>query len=86
MAMPSPFGTDCPSCAVISTRPSPPTSAASCPWRRFQRILDAAILQADPEQAAARTLRARTEREVWAMDTEDGLKLLVASAASGDVT
>jgi hypothetical protein len=43
-----------------------------CPWRRFQRILDAAILQADPEQAAARTLRARTEREVWAMEPRTG--------------
>ena len=29
------------------------------PWRRFQKILDAAVLDADPEQAAARTLRAR---------------------------
>ena len=56
------------------------------PWRRFQRILDAAILDADPGQAAARTVRARTEREVWATDSEDGLKLLIARAASGDVT
>ena len=56
------------------------------PWGRFQKILDAAIIDADPDQAAARALRARTERDVWATDTEDGLKLLIAKAASGDVT
>ena len=56
------------------------------PWGRFQKILDAAIVDADPDQAAARALRARTERDVWATDTEDGLKLLIAKAASGDVT
>ena len=56
------------------------------PWGRFQRILDAAIVDADPDQAAARAMRARTERDVWATDTEDGLKLLIAKAASGDVT
>ena len=56
------------------------------PWGRFQKILDAAILEAAPDQAAARALRARTERDVWATDTEDGLKLLIARAASGDVT
>jgi hypothetical protein len=55
-------------------------------WARFQRILDAVIIDADPDEAAARALRARTEREVCATDTEYGLKLLLARAASGEVT
>ena len=56
------------------------------PWSRFQKVLTAAVLQADPAAAADRERRARTERCVWACDTEDGLKLLVARASSGDVT
>ena len=56
------------------------------PWSRFQRILDAAIIDADPDQTAARAMRARAERDVWATDSVDGLKLVIAKAASGDVT
>lgn len=54
-------------------------------WSRFQKVLTAAILDADPDAAAARTERARTERGVWVSGSDDGLKLLVARAASGDV-
>ena len=42
------------------------------PWGRFQKILDAAIIDADPDQAAARALRARTERDVWARTAKTG--------------
>lgn len=52
---------------------------------RFQRILAAAILEADPEAAREREERARTTRDVYAFDSEDGLRTVVARAASGDV-
>ena len=54
------------------------------PWGRFQRILDAAILEADPELAAERERRARELRDVWATDSEEGLKTVIARAAAGD--
>ena len=55
------------------------------PWSRFQTILTAAILDADPELAAEREDRARKARDVWACDSDDGLKTLIAKATSGDV-
>ena len=54
-------------------------------WTRFQKILTAAIGEADPALAAEREDRARQARGVWAMDSEDGLKTLIAKAAAGDV-
>ena len=54
-------------------------------WSRFQKILTAAIIDADPDAAAARAVRARTERGVWVTDSDDGLKMLIGRAASGDV-
>lgn len=56
------------------------------PWGRFVRVLQAAVLQADPAQAEARADEARRARGVWAFDAEDGIKTLVAKAAAGDVT
>ena len=53
------------------------------PWGRFAKILHATILELDPQQAAERTERDRTKRDVWATESEDGLKLLIARAASG---
>ena len=55
------------------------------PWSRFLTILTAAILDADPELAAEREDRARKARDVWACDSDDGLKTLIAKATSGDV-
>jgi hypothetical protein len=55
------------------------------PWPRFAKILAAAIIEADPALAAERELQARTEREVYATQSEHGLKLLIARAAAGDV-
>jgi len=56
------------------------------PWSRFARVLQAAIIQADPALAAERAEQARQARGVWAHPGEDGLKTLVAKAAAGDVT
>jgi len=55
------------------------------PWGRFRRILAAAVLDADPALAAERQEQARRLRDVWATDSEDGLKTIIARAASGDV-
>ena len=52
-------------------------------WSRFQTILTAAILDADPELAAEREDRARQARDVWACDSDDGLKTLIAKATIG---
>lgn len=56
------------------------------PWPRFQRVLHAAVVDADPAQAAAREQRGRTDRDVWAGQSEDGLRLLLARASQGDTT
>jgi hypothetical protein len=55
------------------------------PWGRFRRILGAAVLDADPALAAERQERARRLRDVWATDSEEGLKTIIARATSGDV-
>jgi hypothetical protein len=54
------------------------------PWGRFRRILAAAVLDADPALAAERQGQARRLRDVWATDSEDGLKTIIARATSGD--
>ncbi|WP_375430006.1 DUF222 domain-containing protein [uncultured Friedmanniella sp.] len=55
------------------------------PWPRFENVLVAAIVDADPEQAVEREQRAKTERGVWAGRTVDGLRSLIARASQGDV-
>jgi hypothetical protein len=55
------------------------------PWPRFAKILSATILQAAPALAAERAERARTSQDVFSLDSEDGLKTIVAKAAAGDV-
>ena len=54
------------------------------PWGRFFRLISAAVLDADPDQAAERETRARQARDVLATDSEDGLKLILARAVAGD--
>ena len=54
------------------------------PWPRFVKILTAAVAEADPEQAAERVKRARATQDVFSLDSEDGLKTVVAKAAAGD--
>jgi hypothetical protein len=46
------------------------------PWPRFATILAAAILEADPALANQRAVRARATQDVFAFDSEDGLKPL----------
>lgn len=58
----------------------------SVPWPRFQRILGAAVLEADPALRREREERARSERKVWVSQSEFGLKTLIARANAGDVT
>ena len=55
------------------------------PWPRFAKILEAAVLEADPELAAERAERARRSQDVWAFESEDGLKTIIAKANAGDV-
>ena len=54
-------------------------------WPRFRRLLTAAVLEADPDVRRTREEAARTERGVWSYAGEDGLRTVVARAASGDV-
>jgi hypothetical protein len=54
------------------------------PWPRFATILSATILEADPALAAERAERARSTQDVFAFDSEDGLKTVVAKAVAGD--
>ena len=58
----------------------------SVPWPRCETILQAAILDADPDQVREREQRAKTQRRVWCSDAEDGLTTIVARANSGDAT
>jgi hypothetical protein len=54
------------------------------PWPRLAKILSATILQADPALTAERAERARSTQDVFSFDSEDGLKTIVAKAATGD--
>ncbi len=55
------------------------------PWPRTQKLLTAAILAADPDQARERGELAKAERTVYATKSAYGLKLIVARAADGEV-
>ena len=55
------------------------------PWPRFATILAAAILGADPALANQQAERAKAAQDVFALDSEDGLKTIVAKASAGDV-
>jgi hypothetical protein len=55
------------------------------PWPRFATILAAAILEADPALANQQAARAKAAQDVFALDSEDGLKTIVAKASAGDV-
>ena len=55
-------------------------------WTRFQRILDATLLQVDPATYGERQAKAAAQRDVKATQSSDGLRTLVARGTSGDVT
>jgi hypothetical protein len=55
------------------------------PWGRLETLLEAAIVDADPDGAERRAADAATERFVrLGRKTEHGLKLIIARAAAGD--
>lgn len=59
---------------------------ASLPWTRFEAVLEARVMEADPDGAELRARQAEAERFVRAgRSTAHGLKLLVARATAGDV-
>lgn len=60
--------------------------ASSLPWGRFESLVEAKIVEVDPDAAEARRLAAAMERFVaTGQSNEHGLKTLVARAAAGDV-
>ena len=60
-------------------------SVALLPWGRFENLLDAKIIEADPLLAEERARIWESERFVRAGRSRQGLKTLVARAAAGDV-
>lgn len=55
------------------------------PWASFLRALDAAMLQADEAAYRERERLAAANREVWATQSEAGLRTLIARGEAGDV-
>ena len=60
-------------------------SVALLPWGRFENVLDAKIIEADPLLAEERVRIWESERFVRAGRSRQGLKTLVARATAGDV-
>lgn len=60
-------------------------SIALLPWNRFETLLQAGIIEADPAAAETRAKIFEAERFVRAGSQRGGLKLLVARANAGDV-
>ncbi len=60
--------------------------AATVPYGRLEKILDAAVLAADPERAATDTAAAEAERGVWVgSDTNHGVATMFAKADAPDL-
>ncbi|GAA2091981.1 hypothetical protein GCM10009841_00600 [Microlunatus panaciterrae] len=60
--------------------------ANALPWSRFQTLVEATIITADPDQAEARARMEAADRFVRATQSnEHGLKVLIAKANAGDV-
>lgn len=60
--------------------------AASLPWTRFEDLLKAKIIEADPAAEEARRKSAEAQRFVsTGRSNEHGLKILIAKATAGDV-
>jgi hypothetical protein len=69
--------------AAVDARIAP--SLGALPWGRAQTLLDAAIVEADPDGAEQRAADAAKERFVrLGRTSEHGLKLIIARAAAGD--
>jgi hypothetical protein len=61
-------------------------SIIGLPWGRFETLLAAKIIEADPRAAEEQAKIWEAERFVRAGRTQSGLKLLIAKANAGDVT
>lgn len=59
-------------------------AAWGLPWARLEKILAAAIINADPALHEARLAAARFDRRVWLSASEDGLRTMVIRADEGD--
>jgi hypothetical protein len=59
-------------------------AAWGLPWARLEKILTAAIMNADPELHRAKLAAAKFDRQVWMSETEDGLRTMVIKADAGD--
>ena len=55
-------------------------------WRRFEKMLDATLLHVDEASYQARAREAATHRDVWATESSDGHRTLIARADAGDIT
>ena len=55
-------------------------------WRRFEKMLDATLLHVDEASYQARAREAATHRDVWATESSDGHRMLIARADAGDIT
>jgi hypothetical protein len=61
-------------------------SIIGLPWGRFETLLAAKIIEADPRAAEEQAKIWEAERFVRAGRTQSGLKLLISKANAGDVT
>ncbi|HEY5785879.1 MAG TPA: DUF222 domain-containing protein [Microlunatus sp.] len=59
-------------------------AAWGLPWARLEKILAAAIMNADPDLHRANLEAAKFDRQVWLSQTEDGLRTMVIKADAGD--
>lgn len=59
-------------------------AAWGLPWARLEKVLTAAIINADPARHQAKLDAARFDRRVWLSPDEDGLRTLVIRADQGD--
>ncbi len=55
-------------------------------WGRFEKLLDATLLQVDEKTYQQRAARAAAQRDVRATQSGDGLRTLVARVEAGDAT
>ncbi|WP_090589616.1 hypothetical protein [Auraticoccus monumenti] len=53
-------------------------------WGRFCTLLEAAVIEVDPQRAADRAAAAAAAQDVWSRRDEDGLATLVARVEAGD--
>ncbi len=71
-------------CARVDVKVAP--VAATLPYGRLEKVLDAAILAADPDQAAADTQATDDSRGVWVgRDVDHGVASVFARADAPDI-